>query len=34
MEILEYIITYVISPMLGGFIGAVIVVTIKNKMED
>ena len=31
METLEYIFIYVIVPMLGGFIGAIIVGTIKNK---
>ena len=31
METLEYIFIYVIVPMVGGFIGAVIVGTLKNK---
>lgn len=31
MEALEYIFTYVIIPMVGGFIGAIIVTTLMNK---
>ena len=31
MEVLEWIFIYVIVPMIGGFIGAVIVRTLKNK---
>ena len=31
MEILEWIFIWVIVPMIGGFIGAIISVTLKNK---
>ena len=31
METLEWIFTYVIVPMIGGFIGAIIVGTLKKK---
>lgn len=31
MEILEYIFIYIIAPMIVGFIGAIIVGTLKNK---
>ena len=31
MEVLEWIFTWFIVPMIGGFIGAVIVGTLKNR---
>lgn len=34
MEILEWIFIRVIIPVIGGFIGSVIFVILKNKMED
>ena len=34
MEILEWIFLYVILPMVGGFIGNIIFVILKNKIED
>ena len=34
METLEWIFKYFIVPMIGGFIGAIIVKVLKNKMED
>lgn len=34
MEVLEWIFTWFIVPMIGGFIGAVIVGILKDKIED
>ena len=34
MEILEWILIYFIVPMIGGFIGAIIVGILKDKLED
>lgn len=34
MEILEWIFLYIILPMVGGFIGSIIFVILKNKIED
>ena len=33
MEIFEYILTWVISPMVGGFIGAIIAGVLNNKFK-
>lgn len=33
MDILEWILTWVIVPMVGGFIGAILVFVLKNKFK-